>query len=249
MNAEFEIGGNRYKVDMDSFHDLSISVSTREDQVNAYYARPVKMDPYKSGEFVGEVARGGSVNYRDISFNPHGNGTHTECVGHITEQVHSVNHHFQDHWQLAQLISCEPKANSDGDLIVNIDDVNDIIGDGVTALIIRTLPNDESKLSRQYSGSNPPYLSDHFISKIVAAGIQHILVDLPSLDKEVDSGKLLGHKAFWFDEDEASMNRTITELIFVRNELEDGIYLLNLQVAPFENDAAPSRPLIYPVLQ
>ncbi|MFT5280436.1 MAG: arylformamidase, partial [Bacteroidia bacterium] len=94
MKAQFEIGGKWVKVNLDEGVDLSIPVSTNPDQVNAYYAHPVKMEPYKSGDFVGEVKQGGSVNYRDISFNPHGNGTHTECVGHITEDIHSVNEHF-----------------------------------------------------------------------------------------------------------------------------------------------------------
>jgi hypothetical protein len=29
------------------------------------------------------------------------------------------------------------------------------------------------------------------------SGIQHLLIDLPSVDKEKDEGKLLAHKAFW----------------------------------------------------
>ncbi|MBK9767712.1 MAG: hypothetical protein IPP63_12210 [Chloracidobacterium sp.] len=37
---------------------------------------------------------------------------------------------------------------------------------------------------------------------------------------------------------------TITELIYVPNEVSDGVYLLNLQIAPFATDAAPSRPML-----
>lgn len=236
-----------YNVDMEKFHDLSIPISTKADQVNAYFAHPVKMEPYRSGDFVGEVTQGGSVNYRDISFNPHGNGTHTECVGHITKKIHNLNEHFHDFWQLAQVVSIEPNSDDEGDLVVEFPNIGETLNEGVTALIIRTLPNDESKRSKQYSGTNPPYLSDPFIADIAKTNVEHILVDLPSLDKEVDGGKLLGHRAFWFENGEVQMNRTITELIFVPNEVEDGLYFLNLQVAPFENDAAPSRPLIYPI--
>jgi hypothetical protein len=42
---------------------------------------------------------------------------------------------------------------------------------------------------------------------------------------------------------------TITELIYVPAEVNDGLYLLNLQVAPFVADAAPSRPVLYPLRQ
>jgi hypothetical protein len=41
---------------------------------------------------------------------------------------------------------------------------------------------------------------------------------------------------------------TITELAFVGNSVPDGAYLLSLQVAPFEADAAPSRPILYPLV-
>jgi arylformamidase len=33
----------------------------------------------------------------------------------------------------------------------------------------------------------------------------------------------------------------------VPDEAHDGYYLLNLQLVPFSGDAAPSRPLIFPV--
>lgn len=247
MKAQFEIGGKWVKIDLDAGVDLSIPVSTDSNQVNAYYAHPVRMEPYKSGDFIGEVKQGGSVNYRDISFNPHGNGTHTESVGHITEDIHSVNKHFKDFWQLVKLISVEPIVTEDGDLVIDFDDIATTLTGGESAIIVRTLPNSLEKKNRQYSGSNPPYLTDSFIKQLVDAGIKHLLVDLPSVDREVDNGKLLGHRAFWMPNGELRMDCTITEMVFVPNEVEDGIYLLNLQVAPFENDAAPSRPLIYPI--
>jgi hypothetical protein len=41
-----------------------------------------------------------------------------------------------------------------------------------------------------------------------------------------------------------SMN-TITEMIYVPNEVEDGQYVLDLQIPNFVADAAPSRPVLY----
>lgn len=247
MKAQFEIVGKWIQVDLDKGTDLSIPVSTNSNQVNAYYAHPVKMQPYRSGGFVGSVKQGGGVNYRDIFFNPHGNGTHTECVGHITEEIHSVNQHFKDYWQLAKLVSIQPVQTEGGDLVVNHDDVSSFLSEGESAVIIRTLPNALDKLNRQYSGSNPPYLADSLIKQLVDAGIKHLLVDLPSVDREVDSGKLLGHRAFWMPDGALRIDCTITEMLYVPNEVEDGTFMLNLQVAPFENDAAPSRPWIYPI--
>jgi hypothetical protein len=45
----------------------------------------------------------------------------------------------------------------------------------------------------------------------------------------------------------ARMDCTITELIFVENEVRDGSYLLNLQMASFVNDASPSKPVLYKI--
>jgi hypothetical protein len=80
-----------------------------------------------------------------------------------------------------------------------------------------------------------------------------LLIDLPSVDKEKDGGKLASHKAFWNVTDvkllnqDARLDCTITEMIFVPNEVADGNYLLNLQIASFENDASPSKPILYSI--
>jgi hypothetical protein len=71
------------------------------------------------------------------------------------------------------------------------------------------------------------------------------LVDIPSVDKEIDGGALAFHHAFWNVPEQPITNRTITELIYVPNEVEDGHYILELQLSNFDNDAAPSRPLLY----
>jgi kynurenine formamidase len=119
------------------------------------------------------------------------------------------------------------------------------------ALIIRTLPNLETKKSKNYSKTNPPYLSEEAAIFIREIGIQHLLIDLPSVDREEDEGKLLAHKAFWNVKDvtnlneDARMNCTITEMIYVEDEIQDGNYMLNLQIASFENDASPSKPILY----
>jgi hypothetical protein len=87
---------------------------------------------------------------------------------------------------------------------------------------------------------------------LVERDVKHLLVDLPSIDRLHDEGKLSNHRIFWrveagsFKVNEATrMHSTITELIYVPNKVEDGEYLMNLQIAPFEADAAPSRPVIF----
>ena len=78
-------------------------------------------------------------------------------------------------------------------------------------------------------------------------GVEHLLIDMPSIDKEMDEGKLLAHHAFWQYPTNTQTQKTITEFIFVPNEVLDGTYLLNLQIASFENDASPSKPILYKI--
>jgi hypothetical protein len=62
-------------------------------------------------------------------------------------------------------------------------------GKSPQAIVIRTLPNDTDKLSRKYSHTDPPFWLKAALF-LHESGIQH-LIDLPSVDKEKDEGKLL----------------------------------------------------------
>src|SRR5699024_871609 len=105
-------------------------------------------------------------------------------------------------------------------------------------------PNGRDKLSKNHSHTNWPYLSQEAAIYLRDCGIDHLLIDLPSVDKEKDQGKLMAHKAFWDYPNAPRYHATITELIYVPDDVKDGEYLLNLQVAPFHNDASPSRPVL-----
>jgi kynurenine formamidase len=153
----------------------------------------------------------------------------------------------------AELISVEPE-NIDDDFVITKKQIQKSLnGKFPSAIVIRTLPNLDEKKHRNYSKTNPPYLSEEAAIFIRESGIQHLLIDLPSVDREEDEGKLLAHKAFWNVKDIANLNddsrldSTITEMIFVPNEILDGSYLLNIQIASFENDASPSKPILYKI--
>ena len=246
MEVTVSHNGVELKADLNQGIDLSIPVKLGET-VNAYYAPPVAIKPYRQGDWIGDVAMGGVVNYRNIFFNPHGHGTHTECVGHIDKTIHSVNEYFKAFHLVAQLISVTPTKLESGDLVIRKTQLEALKLEATEAIIVRTNPNDETKLTRNYSGHNPPYLDVEAIEFLVANGCKHLILDVPSIDRESDEGKLLGHRAFWNYPESPRMDCTVTELAFIPNEVADGLYFLNLQVAPFENDAAPSRPVIYPL--
>jgi kynurenine formamidase len=204
------------------------------------------------GDWIGKVSEGkSSTNFNNIFFNPHAHGTHTECLGHITRDFYSINQCLKQFFFTAQLISVHPESMGE-DLVITKEQVINALGTTLPqAIIIRTLPNLKTKLHLNYSNTNPPYLEESAAVYIREMGIEHLLIDLPSVDREHDEGKLVAHKAFWNVKDvnqvngDARFNCTITEMIYVDEKVKDGSYILNLQFASFENDASPSKPILY----
>lgn len=236
---------NGKRLDLSKGLDLSIPLRGDDTNPRAWYVDPPRFEPVRGNGWTGSVKEGGDVNFRDIYFNPHGHGTHTECLGHITEEIYSINKHLSGYFFEALVISVTPEEIK-GDQVITEKCLHSIKSENsVDALIIRTLPNDKFKCTRNYSDSNPPYLSTECLNIIDKIGVKHLLVDLPSVDKEDDGGELAFHHKFWGVPDKPDFERTITELIFVPDTVKDGSYILNLQVAAFENDAAPSRPVVF----
>ena len=249
MIVTWQYDTTAYQIDLSKPTDLSIALKGDVSGINAWDIPPPKIVPYQQGDFVGSVNLGAAVNFNMLHFNPHSHITHTECVGHITKQVFSVNKQLLRYFFFAALITVVPEQSKD-DLVISRRQLQDGLGDKkVEALIIRTLPNTKEKRSREYTNTNPPYLLEEAAEYLSGIGIQHLLVDLPSVDKEKDDGALLAHKAFWNTHGKLRMGATITEFIYVPDTIADGTYLLNLQVAPIENDASPSRPVIYKMIK
>jgi len=245
MKAIITHNDTHYTTDLSNPIDISIPLRAAKTNVNAWYLPPPVITPLKGENFTGSVAEGGPVNFNSISFNPHAHGTHTECAGHITKEFYSINNTLKQFFFIAELISISPEKSGDDEVITE-KQLKSILGDKTPeALVIRTLPNTPKKLSRQYSHTNPPYLTESAAAYLKEKEIQHLLIDLPSVDKEKDDGKLRAHNAFWNTDGELRTKATITEFIYVPDSVKDGSYLLNLQIAPFENDAAPVKPVLY----
>ncbi len=241
----FYLNENEF-IETDSPMDLSMDLSDNQT-LSAWYVSPPKMEVVRENGFLGSVEEGGDVNFRSIWFNPHGHGTHTESSGHITKEILSINKVLKNYFFRALLISLSPLEQANGDRIISIPTLPE--GLDVEALIIRTLPNSDSKKSLNYADTNPPFLALDGIKVLNDFNIKHLLIDLPSVDKEKDGGALAFHHAFWEVPHVNRIERTITELIFVDERIIDGEYILELQVAPFENDASPSRPVLYKINQ
>lgn len=222
---------------------------TGADCASAWYVEPMKLEPVTMGDWIGDVNSGGSVNFRTVTFNPHGNGTHTECVGHISREFYTINRCLQRFFFIAELVTVLPEQQENGDFVITGSQLKKLLGSGPDpeAVVVRTVGNGTGKLSMNYSNTNPPYLLKDAVDYLNSRGVEHLLIDMPSIDKEVDGGRLEAHHAFWNYPADVKLAKTITELIYVPNEVPDGTYLLNLQIAPFENDASPSKPILYRV--
>ncbi|AUC82568.1 cyclase family protein [Lacinutrix sp. Bg11-31] len=247
MLATIQINSKRIKIDLSKPLDISMPLRASIKNVNAWYIDEPKIEPVKIDEWVASVKEGAAINFNNISFNPHAHGTHTESVGHITEKFYSINKCLKRFMFTAEVITVAPEMVGE-DKVISKKQIQYLLKRKLPeALVIRTMPNTKDKKSRQHSHTNWPYLTEEAAHYIREKGILHLLIDLPSIDKEKDEGQLLAHKAFWDVNGEIRKEATITEFIYVPNKVDDGSYILNLQIAPFENDATPSKPILYKI--
>lgn len=228
--------------------DLSIPLDFHGPQPNAYGVPPARAEPYSGDGFVLDTRQGGPCNCDTLTFLPHCHGTHTECTGHISRERAAIAEAAPPGFLAATVISVSPHGRE-----ITADAIEVVKCDPrfVEALIVRTLPNDASKKARRWENDSTPYFTPDAMKAIRALGVEHLLVDLPSLDPILDYGKLLAHRVFW-DTPPGSQevpvharSRTVTEMIFVPDDVPDGTYFLTIQLPRFLSDAAPSRPVLY----
>ena len=263
MKAKISFKTFDFEVNFSKGNDISIPINFNGEQPNTYGVDGATSKPYQDGQFIGDTRNGGPCNFETYSFTPHCNGTHTECIGHITDERVSVLSSLNQEMIRATLVSVTPKNTTENyipdlnkeDLVITKEDLESQLKDidpaFLQGLIVRTTPNFEDKKSRDYMKVTPAFFSIDAMEYIVSLGVDHLLVDTPSVDRLLDDGRLSAHNIFWETKGKKfnpnTQNKTITEMIFVPSSLEDGAYLLNLQIPAFVSDAAPSRPIIYKI--
>ena len=228
--------------------DLSLPVDPVGGLPRAWYQGPATENAVRNGDWIGSVEEGGTVNFFDQQFNPHAHCTHTETLGHIHGSKRPLSAGYPDAHVFSVLVTLEPENNA-----LTLEGFTRALRSVIqedqpfpVAVVIRTHTGAREGLLKDWSNTNPPHLEKALVDALVEHGAKHLLVDLPSVDPEVDGGALVAHHAFFGLPDSPRVDATITELIAVPPSARDGIYLLNLQVAPWVNDAAPSRPLLFP---
>ncbi len=242
--------------------DLSIPLDFAGAQPNHFGAPRAQATPIQVDGFTGDTRRGGSCNCAVLTLTPHCNGTHTETVGHLTDDAVPAASAALALTLTAQLVTVTPVQGSacketteppvqPDDLLITRAALEAAGAAACEALIVRTLPNDTGKRSADWSTRPAPFFTNEAMQFVVTLGVQHLLFDGPSLDRLWDDGKLSTHHIFWGlpagsrDSHQAHRREaTVTEMIFVPDAAADGRYRLSLQLAPFVTDATPSRPLI-----
>jgi kynurenine formamidase len=269
---EFTTFGRRWRVDPRSSLDLAIRLEFEGPQPRFLAERAACAEPLRIAGFTGDVRTGASCNCGIYTLSPHCHGTHTECVGHLTGDATEVAGLTPAPLALAALVTVQPgplgaishdrpRLSAATDTVITramlATAAQRWVRDPWTALVVRTLPNDPGKAHRTYSGACPAaYFTADAMHWVVERGVVSLVVDLPSLDRAHDGGALVAHRVYWGlapgarDAYLAQRGRAlVTELAYVPSSVDDGLYLLDLQVPAFGADAAPSRPVLYPVVE
>ncbi|TXD35817.1 cyclase family protein [Lujinxingia vulgaris] len=268
MRLWVELDGARYAVAADHPLELAQPLDFYGEQPRAFGLGRAQARAVEGGDFVGDVRRGGSVNCESIELIAHGHGTHTEGVGHISAERVPVGDLAPDPLMPAVLLrvatrtlgasgdSSEGKSSPD-DRVICTSELRsalqraDVSPAFCRAIIIATSGEGAAAPLRDYSGTNPAYLTAEAVTWLLAQGCEHLLIDLPSIDREDDGGTTPVHRAYFelsavgAGPTDAGPRRTITELIDVPESASEGPYFLSLRFARFMLDASPSRPILY----
>lgn len=273
MQLKIEHQGKHYQCAVEDAMSLAIDLDFDGPQPNHFGTPRASSSVLKLDGFVGDTKSGGSCNVRTLSMVPHCNGTHTETVGHIVNDAVPVASLAIRPIMVSMLVTVTPKNGTQAtenyrpdidadDQIIESTQILEAVAKvgeaktiGPQALIIRTLPNDADKRSRAYSQkAAPPYFTVEAIEAINALGVEHLLVDFPSIDRMNDNGLLTNHHLFWYVpegthelKDSTQTKKTVTEMVFVEDKIADGLFGLSIQVPALVTDAAPSRPIIMPL--
>ena len=269
MQAELSFGGQKIRAALDRGVSLAIAVEFGAAGPRHFGVGAPEARPFSVGSFSGSVASGASANCSTVTLTPHCQMTHTESVAHLTRES-------GDTWRVvprgllpAVVVSVSPEPASESS---ESTDPQPYATDALitkrrlraawpmtrmvdpVAVIIRTLPNDAAKRTRNYNDLVPPFLTREAVEWLVEKRIEHLVLDVPSLDRTHDEGHLVGHRIFFglppgstSRGDAARSRATITELAFVPDEVHDGPCILSLAVPAIGGDAVPSQPIVYPL--
>ena len=269
----FNMDSQEYSADLSKEKSIAITLLPNGKQPNHFGAPACTSKTLEMGSYIGDTKRGGSCNANVLTMIPHCNGTHTESVSHIVNELVPVFKSIKQSLFPSVLISINPispsetkdhyqpfmdesnKVISKNQLMNLLDSYSD---EQLQGLIVRTLEDSKGqnkieKKSMVYDEDHyPPYFTNNAMQYLIDRNVSHLLVDFPSVDKMYDDGQLTNHRLFWNVKkgetnlnEQSTIKKTITEMVFIEDKIEDGFYLCNLQMPEINTDAVPSRPILY----
>jgi arylformamidase len=268
--ARLDIDGTALLADLAAGVSLARMIEFHGPQLRCFGAPHAISRPLQTADFTGRVDRGGSCNCSVVTITPHANGTHTECVGHLTAQAVDVYRLIPQRLLITPLLTVEPELASASkesgspqpratDLLITRAAIERAWPAAVAGrlsgrgAVIRTLPNARDKFVED-SAAVAPFLSREAATWLVERGVEHLVLDVPSADASNDGGALTAHRILFglppgstAFADAGRRDCTITELAYISDAVADGWYFLSLQTPAIAGDAIPSRPVLYPL--
>ncbi|PIR23319.1 MAG: hypothetical protein COV44_03300 [Deltaproteobacteria bacterium CG11_big_fil_rev_8_21_14_0_20_45_16] len=269
MRIELDISGQRLEFLRHEAIHIGVPISFEEDRPAAFGVPNSSRKKISNDSFVGDTSKGGSCNVEEIYFIPHCHGTHTESIGHLVNNAITIS---ELSFQLQFLKTCvisipvvearkskeHYTSNSSGnDLWLTAEAIQKSWENldhlfPPEALVIRSLPNPANKPLSQ--NSNAAYFTEEAMRWLINRDIEHLVVDIPSIDRMEDGGKLINHRAFWnLLPDQKTINKdswrtkTLTEFAYIPDRAKDGCYIMNINPIDWHLDAVPSSPILFPV--
>ncbi len=249
------------EVDFGGAVSLALPLDFDRPHPQHFGAPPASSEPFRVDGFEGDVARGASCNCRRVVLVPHCNGTHTESASHLTLAQRAL-HEILPLAPMSALLLCVEAvqaAASDEDSLPAPHPGDRLI---TRAAVLAAWKDHEPvrpealllHTGTAWDDPAPPFVSRQLMQALVERGIQHLVTDLPSVDRLADEGRLSAHRQFFGlpagSTDLAAASRpqaTITELAHFPATLAPGPCALQIQVPAWSGDAVPSRPLYLPL--
>ncbi len=256
MKARIRLADADVAVDLSHAISIARELDFADNSPQHFDAPAATSQPYAAAGFSGSVATGASCNCNVITVIPHCNGTHTECVGHLTREAVDAHRVVPTGLLPALLISVSPVLASDtNETTEPAPQPNDLLitREALESQWPASAFAPQALVLRTDRGARPAaYLTRQAAQLLVERAIDHLVIDLPSIDRDHDAGRLSAHRIFFGlargENRLSAANRphaTVTELAHIPSTLADGPYLLQLQVPAWRGDAVPSRPLLY----
>jgi arylformamidase len=249
-------------VDFQRAVSLALPLAFDAPQPQHFGAPGATSEPFRGDGFEGTVARGASCNCRRVTLIPHCNGTHTESASHLTLQQRPLHEFLPTGPLPALLLSVPPidafASNEDSDPLPLAGDRLVTRAALLTAWRVHDACRPPVLLLRTgttWQDAAPPFISRQLMHELAARGVEHLVTDLPSVDRLQDAGRLTAHRIFFGlpagSTDLAAARRagcSITELARFPAQLADGPCAVQIQIPDWQGDAVPSRPLYLPLV-